>query len=82
MACPVTSCKNTFTGKSSFTAHMSRKQRECSVDIISDAYREIISRPCVTAYGDAPHRLAGATHEITEIPQTFSESFLRNACLF
>lgn len=81
VACPVMGCQKTFTVKSSFTAHMSRKHRECSVNSISDMYREIISQPPVTAYEDASHSLASA-NESSEIPKNFSESFLRNGCLF
>lgn len=81
VACPVTGCKNSFTVKSSFTAHMSRKHRACSVDSISEAYREVIS-PAVDV-SDAPHRLKDATtNESIELPENLSECFLRDVCLF
>lgn len=84
MACPVTSCENTFTVKSSFTAHMSRKHRACSVDSISDKYRENVSQPsAVSACEDVPQSSNDATtNESSELPQDFNENFLRNVCLF
>ncbi len=83
VACPVTGCENTFTVKSTFTAHMSRKHKARSADSIHDMYREI-SQPSVdTACEDASHRSNDAiVNESTELPQDFSETFLRNVCLF
>jgi len=79
--CPVTGCTNTFTVKSSFTAHMSRKHRACSVDSISDMYREAIS-PC-SAHEDASQSPNDATtNESTDLTQHFNETYLRNVCLF
>lgn len=84
VACPVTGCKNTFTVKSSFTAHMSRKHRACSVDSISDMYRETISQSsAVIACEDASQCSNDATtNESIELPHNFNETFLRNVCLF
>ncbi|KAK0152048.1 hypothetical protein N1851_006574 [Merluccius polli] len=83
VACPVTSCENTFTVKSSFTAHMSQKHRACSVDSISDKYRENVSQPsAVSACEDVPQSSNDATNESSELPQDFNETFLRNVCLF
>lgn len=82
VACPVTGCKNTFTVKSSFTAHMSRKHRSCSVDSISDIYRETISQSSTAiACEDASQVFNDETDDNIELPQNFSESFLRNVCL-
>lgn len=84
VACPVTGCKNTFTVKSSLTAHMSRKHRACSVDSISDMYRETISQSSAgIACEDASQSSNYATtNESIELPQNFNETFLRNVCLF
>lgn len=78
--CPITGCENAFTVKSSFTAHMSRKHRKCSVDSISDKYREHPS--AVSACEDAPQSSNDATANESELPQDFNETFLRNVCLF
>lgn len=82
VACPVTGCKNTFIVKSSFTAHMSRKHRACSVDSISDTYREAISQSlAVNTCEDAPQCSSdAATNE--SMPENFNDSFLKNACVF
>ena len=84
VACPVSGCKNTFSVKSSFTAHMSRKHRACSVDSISDMYRETICQSSsVIACEDASQSSNDATiNESIELPQNFNETFLRNLCLF
>lgn len=84
VACPVTGCKSMFSVKSSFTAHMSRKHRECSVESISDMYRGTLPQSSAVFAGeDAPQSLNEATtNEGTELPQNFSEAFLRNVCLF
>lgn len=51
VACPLFDCKNTFT------THMSKKHRACSINSISDIYRETISQPSVvTACEDASQR--------------------------
>nr|XP_046250889.1 uncharacterized protein LOC124062276 isoform X2 [Scatophagus argus] len=82
--CPITGCENAFTVKSSFTAHMSRKHRKCSVDSVSDKYREHVSQPsAVSACEDVPQSSNDATaNESSELPQDFNETFLRNVCLF
>ncbi len=84
VACPVTGCENTFTVKLSFSAHKSRKHRTCSVDSISDKYRENVSQPsAVSACEDAPQSSNDATtNESSELLQDFNETFLRNVCLF
>ena len=84
MACPVSGCKNTFTVKSSFTAHMSRKQRACSVDSISDMYRETIFQSSSVIACDNPTQSSNdaTINESIELPQNFNETFLRNLCLF
>nr|XP_021336450.1 uncharacterized protein LOC110440176 isoform X1 [Danio rerio] len=79
VACPVTGCKNTFTIKSSFTAHMSRKHRAASNDSISDIYRETVSQSSTVIECDVSNDVT--TPETTELPQISSESFLRNMCL-
>lgn len=83
VACPVTGCKNTFSVKSSFTAHMSRKHRACSVDSISDMYREAISQPSTLITCEDPPQSSNdaTTTDSTELPHNFNESFLRNVCL-
>lgn len=83
MACPVTGCKNTFTVKLSFTAHMSRKHRSCSVDSISDIYRETISQSSTAIACEDASQIFNdeTTNDSIELPQNFSESFLRNVCL-
>ncbi|KAK0145280.1 hypothetical protein N1851_015823 [Merluccius polli] len=66
--CPVAGCQSTFTVKSSFTAHLSRKHPQCSSS--------------ATACEEASQTLDGATEESTELPHKFDETFLRNVCLF
>lgn len=85
VSCPVIGCKNVFTKKSSFTAHMSRKHRECSLENISDMYRETVSQSTstVTLCEDASQiSVDPQTSENCELPQNFNETFLRNICLF
>ena len=84
VACPVTGCKNTFTVKSSFTAHISRKHRAFSVDSLSEMYRETSSQSnAAAACEDAGQCLNDATtNESTELPHNFNDIFLRNVCLF
>lgn len=85
VACPIRGCMKTFTVKSSFTAHMSRKHRACSVDSINDTYRDISPPSAVIACEDAPQSSNDAiTNESRpiDLPQDFSEMFLKNVCLF
>lgn len=84
MTCPVDGCKNTFTVKSSFTAHMSRKHKACSMNSISDMYRDTVSQSSIdTLCKDIPLSSNDATIiESTKLPQNFRETFLRNVCLF
>lgn len=78
MTCPVAGCQSTFTLKSSFTAHLSRKHLQCSVNNINDIYREIAPQSSATACEEASKTL----EESTELPPNFNETFLRNVCLF
>lgn len=80
MACPVAGCSNSFTVKSSFTAHMSRKHRACSVNDLSDLFKETIPQsPCEEVL---PNPNDDTENESMELPDNLSENFLRNACLF
>lgn len=80
VACPVAGCSNSFTVKSSFTAHMSRKHRACSVNDISDLFKETIPQsPCEEVL---PNPNDDTENESMELPDNLSENFLRNACLF
>ena len=80
--CPVAGCQSTFTLKSSFTAHLSRKHPQCSVNNINYIYREIAPQSSATACEEASQTLDGATEESTELPHNLDETFLRNVCLF
>lgn len=82
VACPVTGCHSAFTLKSSFKAHMSRNHRECSVNNISDAFKENTPQSPLTTHEDSFNSsgLDGAD-ENTDLPPNFSEIFLRNVCL-
>lgn len=82
VTCPVASCQSTFTLKSSFTAHLSRKHPQCSVNNINVIYRDITPQCSATACEEASQTLDGATEEGTELPPNFNETFLRNVCLF
>lgn len=82
VAGPVAGCQSTFTLKSSFTAHLSRKHPQCSVNNINVIYREIAPQCSATACEEASQTLDGATEEGTELPPNFNETFLRNVCLF
>lgn len=84
VSCPIIGCKNVFTKKSSFTAHMSRKHRACSVENINDMYRETACQSPGAVYEDASQVSPDppSTSENGELPQNFSETFLRNICLF
>lgn len=83
VSCPITGCKNAFTKKSSFTAHMSRKHRACSVENINDMYRETVSQSHGAVCEDASQISPDpSTSENSELSQNFSEAFLRNICLF
>lgn len=84
VACPFAGCKKTFTVKSSFTAHMSRNHQAFTVDSLSDLYRGRLSASepdtACTDAGECSND--AAMNESTELPHDFSESFLRNLCLF
>lgn len=82
VACPVTGCKSTFTLKSSFTAHMSRKHKECSASDISEIYKEVSPQSSSdTVFNDTSQNVA--TDDGTDgLTQNFNETFLRNMCMF
>lgn len=73
-----------FTVESSFVAHTSRKHSACSVDSISDMYREpIFQSSDVDACEDAPQCSNDeTTNESIDLPENFNESFLRKVSLF
>lgn len=84
VACPVTGCDHTFTVRSSFTAHMSRKHRQCSVDSIRDLYKETVSQSL-----EAEPLVTGPTERFSEtdegevhLTENFNDPFLRNISLF
>lgn len=80
VACPITGCKNTFTVKSSFTAHMSRKHRASSDCSINYIYRETVSlSSTIIACEDVSQSSNDATTpETIDLPH---QSFVRNVCL-
>lgn len=49
ITCPIAGCQRTYTLKSSFTSHLSRKHPQCSVNSINDMYREIAHQSSATA---------------------------------
>ena len=81
MVCPVTGCKRSFTLKSSFTAHMSRKHRDCSASNINDIYKEVTLQSC-DIFHDASQNLAPDNTTLEELPHNLNETFMRNMCLF
>lgn len=83
VSCPVIDCKNVFTNKSTFTAHMSRKHKGCSVENISDVYRETVCQSPSTVCEDASqifNTVGPSTSGSCELPHDFNETFLRNIC--
>lgn len=90
MSCPVRGCTNVFKVKSSFTAHMSRKHKDFADSSIRDLYRESASQSSSVASesGDfGPHVLQAVTETGTDegdmdMPENFSDLFLRNISLF
>lgn len=84
VTCPVTGCNHTFTVKSWFTSHMSRKHRQCHVDSINDLYRETVSQafetePLVTGPTEGSSETDEGEVHLTE---NFSDLFLRKISLF
>lgn len=63
---------------------MSRKHKACSVDSISEMYRETIaSSSFISAYEDVSQSSNDATTNISfEMRENFNETFLRNVSLF
>nr|XP_020467541.1 uncharacterized protein LOC109966765 [Monopterus albus] len=63
---------------------MSRKHKACSVDSISDMYRETIARSsAISACEDASQSSNDVTtNESIELTENFNETFLRNLSLF
>lgn len=82
VACPVTGCKSSFTLKSSFTAHMSRKHRDCSASTISEIYKEVTPQSSDDAFHDASQNLAPNDAPNNDLPENLNETFLRNMCMF
>lgn len=67
--CPVAGCQSTFTLKSSFTAHLSRKHPHCSVTNINDIYREITPQSSATACEESSQTVDSAT----EVPVSITD---------
>lgn len=85
VSCPVIDCKNVFTKKSAFTAHMSRKHKRCFVENISYVYREMVCQSPRTVCEHASqiyNTVDPSTSESCELPHNFNETSLRNVCLF
>lgn len=86
VTCPFTACDHTFTVRASFTAHMSRKHRQCSVDSIRDLYKETVSQSLKT---ESLVNVTGPTERLSEtdegevsLTENFNDLFLRNIYLF
>lgn len=84
VTCPVKGCDHTFTIRSSFTAHMSRKHRQCSVGSIRDLYKETISQ-----FLETEPLLTGPTERFSEtdegevhLTENFNDLILRNISHF
>lgn len=82
--CPVAGCQKTFTLKSSFTAHLSRKHPDCSVNNINDLYRAITPQSSATAVEEVS-QVSDQAEDLpasSEPTQVSDEIFLRSVCLF
>ncbi|XP_056623445.1 uncharacterized protein LOC130436632 isoform X2 [Triplophysa dalaica] len=84
VTCPVTGCNHTFFVKSSFTSHISRKHRQCSLSSIRGLYRETVpqsfeTEPLVTG---PTERLNETDEGEVHLAENFSDLFLRNISLF
>lgn len=83
VTCPVIGCSNQFTVKLSFTAHISRKHRACSVSNVYDAHRESPSQlPGIRDCEEVPRSSNDALNDNGNLSQELSQPFLRNLCLF
>lgn len=86
--CPVRGCKTSlFTVKSSFTSHMSRKHRHCSVNVICGQFRDTNSeRPSTNEQNIHTVHETGSVSDAAEDTfgdlSNFSDLYLRNVCLF
>lgn len=83
IACPIRGCKKTFTVKTSFSAHMSRQHRACSIDSINNVYTEAPQPSADTACEDAPQGSNDVDiDDSIDLPHDFYETYLRNVCSF
>lgn len=82
ITCPVAGCRRTFTLKSSFTAHLSRKHPQCLANNINYIYREFATQSSATAREEASQTFDDAAEESIDLTLNFSESFLGNLCMF
>lgn len=84
--CPVRGCKSVFHVMSSFTSHMSRKHRNCSVNSITDSHRPSASEILSVTSEQCPEDLDVNTgvSEVSEMGsfQNFDDLYLRNVSLF
>ena len=82
--CPVRGCKSAFQIMSSFTSHMSRKHRNCSVNSISDSHRHSASEILSVLTEQCPADLDACVSEESEtgLFQNFDDVYLRNVSLF
>ncbi|KAK0156218.1 Zinc finger protein ZXDC [Merluccius polli] len=83
--CPVMGCEMVFTVKSSFTAHMSRKHKQCPVDVISSAcgsgaHSVACPSTITTVAIEEPACLSDAEQIVGD--SNFDDLYLRNVCLF
>ncbi|XP_032446174.1 uncharacterized protein LOC116737240 isoform X1 [Xiphophorus hellerii] len=84
VACPVKACKKVFSVKSSFTAHMSRKHRDFSVDNIDVLYKETTNKIVSLSENEGPSESFNdaLTNESHELSPNFNKDYLRNLSLF
>ena len=89
VSCPVRGCTNVFKVKSSFTAHMSRKQRDFADSSIRDLYR--VSSQSTSVPTESGHvgpqvyeagTETGTDEGDLDMSDNFSDLFLRNISLF
>lgn len=86
--CPVAGCKMVFTVKSTFTAHMSRRHRDCPVNVISSScgsgrsthFVDSCPSTSTTVTTEQPGCLSD--NEDTLEHSGFEDLYLRNVCLF
>lgn len=82
VACPVTGCKSVFTGKSSFTSHMSRKHRHWSENAICASIKDThCESPSRSATMQEPASVSDAEDTVGD-GSNFSDLYLRNICMF